>query len=71
LISPCIIDKKLRFDISEWNYKAIRKDLVQGILAAQHCTDFAVSGAQYWTAKDLNGTTKATIQPTNKVLCYS
>jgi len=44
---------------------------VQGILAAQHCTDFAVSGAQYWTAKDLNGTTKATIQPTNKVLCYS
>lgn len=31
---------------------------VDGILAAVPCTDFAVSGAQYWKAKDLNGQTR-------------
>lgn len=30
---------------------------VYGILAAPPCTDFAVSGAQYWKAKDLDGRT--------------
>jgi len=30
---------------------------VDGILAAPPCTDFAVSGAQYWGKKDLSGQT--------------
>jgi hypothetical protein len=30
---------------------------IVGILMAPPCTDFSVSGAQYWPAKDANGTT--------------
>lgn len=30
---------------------------IYGILAAPPCTDFTVSGAQYWTTKDLDGRT--------------
>lgn len=30
---------------------------VYGVLAAPPCTDFSVSGAQYWTAKDADGRT--------------
>ena len=30
---------------------------VYGILAAPPCTDFSVSGAQYWKRKDQDGTT--------------
>lgn len=31
------------------------------VLAAPPCTDFSVSGAQYWPAKDANGTTAAAL----------
>lgn len=31
--------------------------MVVGVLAAPVCTDFSVSGAQYWPAKDADGTT--------------
>lgn len=30
---------------------------IAGVLSAPPCTDFSVSGAQYWPAKDANGTT--------------
>ena len=32
-------------------------DYIVGVLAAPVCTDFSVSGAQYWPTKDTNGTT--------------
>ena len=35
---------------------------VHGILAAPPCTDFSGSGAQYWPAKDANGTTAASLR---------
>ena len=34
---------------------------VHGILAAPPCTDFTVSGAQYWPAKDADGRTAASL----------
>lgn len=37
--------------------KYIPPDNVYGILAAPPCTDFTVSGAQYWKAKDKDGRT--------------
>lgn len=51
------VDIKDGIDILSWDYKAIPKELVAGILAAPPCTDFSVSGAQYWPAKDADGTT--------------
>lgn len=36
-------------------------DNVYGILAAPPCTDFSVSGAQYWKRKDQDGTTIASM----------
>ena len=35
---------------------------VHGILAAPPCTDFSVSGAQYWPAKDADGRTAKAVQ---------
>lgn len=35
---------------------------VHGILAAPPCTDFAVSGAQYWKAKDADGRTAKSVE---------
>lgn len=35
---------------------------IDGILAAVPCTDFAVSGAQYWNEKDIDGRTSKSIQ---------
>jgi len=35
---------------------------IQGILAAVPCTDFTVSGAQYWGKKDANGTTAKSLE---------
>lgn len=42
-------------------------DDVDGILAAPPCTDFTVSGAQYWPKKDANGTTAKAIALVNQV----
>lgn len=39
-----------------------------GILAAPPCTDFSVSGAQYWPRKDADGTTEAALALVRKVL---
>ena len=40
---------------------------VNGILAAVPCTDFAVSGAQYWKKKDADGRTAASVEMANQV----
>lgn len=40
---------------------------VDGILAAVPCTDFAVSGAQYWNKKDQDGRTAQSIEFVNQV----
>lgn len=42
---------------------------VDGILAAVPCTDFAVSGSQYWTQKDADGRTQKSIELVNRVEC--
>lgn len=39
-----------------------------GILAAPPCTDFAVSGAQYWPEKDADGRTSASIELVRETL---
>jgi hypothetical protein len=62
------VESKLGFDLFHWNYKAIRPELVLGILAAPPCTDFAVSGAQYWPVKDKDGTTRNSIKLIKKTL---
>ena len=41
---------------------------VGGILAAPPCTDFAVSGAQYWPAKDKSGQTRKSLELVRQVL---
>lgn len=62
------VESKLGFDVFTWNYKAIKKELVLGILAAPPCTDFTVSGAQYWRQKDKNGSTAANVKLVRKTL---
>jgi hypothetical protein len=42
--------------------------MVDGILSAPPCTDFAASGAQYWKRKDLDGTTERSIHLVRQVL---
>jgi hypothetical protein len=48
------IDLKLGDDIRLIEFKDIK---VHGIMCAPPCTDFSVSGAQYWPAKDADGRT--------------
>ena len=62
------VEKKLGFDIYEWDYKQIKIGLVGGILAAPPCTDFAGSGAQYWKQKDKNGTTTGSVKLVKKIM---
>lgn len=40
---------------------------VDGILASVPCTDMAVSGAQYWPAKDADGRTQASLELIHQV----
>jgi hypothetical protein len=42
---------------------------VDGILIAPPCTDFSVSGAQYWGKKDADGTTAAAVQLVRQAEC--
>jgi hypothetical protein len=37
-------------------------DRAQGVIAQPPCTDFTVSGAQYWPAKDADGRTERSLQ---------
>jgi hypothetical protein len=49
------VDIKLGFDIFKFDYKNLKN--VYGILAAVPCTDYAVSGARWFAAKDKDGRT--------------
>jgi hypothetical protein len=46
----------------------IPPDNAYGILAAPPCTDFSVSGAQYWKQKDKDGRTEASLEIVKKCL---
>lgn len=56
------VESKLGFDVFDWNYRIIPPELVAGILAAPPCTDFTVSGAQYWKQKDKRGQTRESLR---------
>lgn len=68
------VDLKHGIDImqinTDWLYENIFDDYgtVDGILAAPPCTDFAVSGAQYWKKKDMDGTTKKSVELVKQTL---
>lgn len=62
------IDIKNGIDVLTWDYKAIDKNTVAGILAAVPCTDFSVSGAQYWKRKDETGVTAYSVSLVKKAL---
>jgi hypothetical protein len=68
------IDKKLGTDVLElsatWIMENVMNDFgtVDGILAAPPCTDFAVSGSQYWKAKDKDGRTEKSLELVRQVL---
>lgn len=51
------IDVQLGFDLHNWNYRALPRDYFNGILIAQPCTDFALSGAAHFKKKDSDGST--------------
>lgn len=68
------LDLKLGVDIMDldctWLAENVLEDYgtVDGILAAPPCTDFAVSGAQYWPAKDKSGQTAKSLALVRQVL---
>jgi len=68
------IDIKLGVDIMDldraWlTEKVLEKyGVVDGILAAPPCTDFASSGARYWPAKDQSGQTARSLELVRQVL---
>lgn len=51
------LDIQMGFDLHHWNYKALPQDYFKGILIAQPCTDFAISGAKHFERKDADGST--------------
>lgn len=63
------IDIKLGMDVMELTESVLDAyGPVGGILAAPPCTDFAVSGAQYWPAKDKSGQTRKSLELVKQVL---
>ncbi len=51
------IDIQKGFDLLNWNYKTLPRTYFRGILVAQQCTDFALSGAPWFAEKDHDGRT--------------
>lgn len=51
------LDIQKGFDLFDWNYKVLPRDYFTGILIAQPCTDFALSGAAWFAEKDCDGRT--------------
>lgn len=51
------IDSQQGFDLHHWNYRMLPQDYFKGILIAQPCTDFALSGAKHFSRKDSDGST--------------
>lgn len=67
------IDIKHGVDILNWNYKLIDKKRVKGILIAQPCTDYAISGAKHFARKDSDGTTAQSqrlVKRTKQIIDY-
>jgi len=68
------IDLKHGVDVMDINATWLRENVmdaygtVDAILAAPPCTDFAVSGAQYWPAKDKSGQTEKSLELVRQVL---
>jgi len=62
------VDIKHGVDILTWDYKGIDRSRVYGILAAVPCTDFAVSGARWFKAKDESGETRRSIRLVEKTM---
>lgn len=68
------LDIKLGVDINKLNCAWLSENVlelygtVDGILAAPPCTDFAVSGAQYWPTKDKSGQTEKSLELVRQVL---
>ncbi len=62
------IDKELGQDILEWDFKEYPRTHFAGILAAQPCTAYALSGATHWVKKDADGTTEYFDTLTRKTL---
>ena len=60
------VDLKSGTDIMTWSYTQLGS--VYGILAAIPCTDFALSGARWFTEKDRNGQTKKSIKLVERTL---
>lgn len=61
-------------DIGTWSASSLladvleRFDTIDGIIAAPPCTDFAVSGAQHWPAKDADGRTDLSVHLVRQVI---
>lgn len=51
------IDMQSGFDLFHWNYRVLSQDYFDGILIAEPCTDFALSGATHFRSKDTDGRT--------------
>ncbi|WP_282783092.1 DNA cytosine methyltransferase [Phaeodactylibacter xiamenensis] len=72
----CQLDIKHGNDINEIDAEWVWENIfdnsptgtVDGIIAAPPCTDFAVSGAQYWPRKDEDGSTEAAVELIYQVL---
>ena len=68
------IDVKLGIDVMELSATWLMENVmdsygtVDAILAAPPCTDFSVSGAQYWPAKDKDGRTEKSVELVRQVL---
>lgn len=62
------VELKHGINILEWDYTQIPKEEVFGILAAVPCTDFSLSGAAWFAAKDKDGRTDASIALVKKTM---
>lgn len=64
-------DIKHGLDVHDFDSFEASLDILEdldGIIAAPPCTDFSVSGAQYWLAKDQDGRTGASLAMVDRVL---
>lgn len=65
------IDIKHGIDVFNWNFEGLKN--VKGILIAQPCTDYALSGARHFKAKDLDGRTSESqklVAKTKEIIDY-
>lgn len=62
------IDLQLGIDLMTWDFRQYPRDHFVGILIAEPCTDFALSGARHFEKKDNDGTTYESMALTYKSL---